>query len=194
MNLINSSHGLSVIQMHKLKVLINDRPVAILAHGKSIKELENYIEKFQKYDICWTSLGVFNMMEDFILSKINKKLDIVYDSATVSGGLLEYYETKVRLPRIREFVTRNVNNVWITTEGVIKDSVYKYDPALYLHNKDKITIVDRLFFARRPADYMDVPNSLTLLIASMLAGNCSKIILFGFKFEISDSKLCIFLL
>ena len=39
--------------INKLKNIIGNRIVCIVAFGKSVKELENHIEKLKNYDVCW---------------------------------------------------------------------------------------------------------------------------------------------
>ena len=164
-----------------LQKIINNRICAIMAHGKSIEKLENKITDLKKYDICWTSLSVFNIMEEFILSKINKHLDIVFDCATVPDSLKENYEKNVRLPRLAEFLERNENNLWITTFGIERDTLRSLNNNWFLAKfQHKIFIVDYIFPKLKRGFYMDVPNSICLLIAALLYGGAKKIILFGF--------------
>lgn len=166
--------------MEKLKRIINNRVVCILAHGKSIEQLEQNIEQFKDLDICWASVGLFTIMEDFILSKINKHLDIVFDCASVSESNMNYYENEVRLPRLEKFLSRNENNLWITTHGIIRDILKGLNKTDFLDKfRNKIFVVDSLF-PTNTSHYMSVPNSITLLIASAIAGGAKRIILFGF--------------
>ena len=165
--------------LNYLKNIINGRTVAIMIHGSSINELEKRILEFKDYDICWSSLGVFPMMEDFILSKINKKLEIVLDCATVAESLLENYELNVRVPKLEPYLSREDKNIWITTHGLIRDSVSKLYPHFLDLYGSKMVQVDSFFPLDNRSKWMDVPNSVTFLIASAIAGGASKIIVFG---------------
>ena len=109
----------------------------------------------------------------------NSKLDIVFDCATVPHARIEHYEIHTRFPRIEEFLKRKENNIWITTHGLIRDSVEPLRPDIYDNFKEKIVLVDNLFPPDEIPKWMDVPNSLTLIIACALAGGASKIIIFG---------------
>jgi len=175
-----------MVGAEKLKSLINNRIVCILSHGGSIQRLEETIEYLKNFDICWMSLGLYTVIEDFILSKINKRLDILFDCATVPQPQMDIYEKQIRLPRIEQFLARPDDNIWITTHGLIRDSIIPYKPNI-LHNfHHKILQVDQLFPTHA---YMDVPNSITLMIASALCGRAKKIILFGYDgFKGDDSK------
>jgi len=165
--------------MSNLSSIINNRIVGIMAHGSSIERLESYIGGLKNYDICWASLGLFTVMEDYILNKINKKLDIVMDCSTVSESLQSNYEENIRLPRILNFLSRNTNNLWITTHGLIRDIVSKRRPTWLSTYNNTIFEVDDIFPTTDRPFYMSVPNSLTLLVAAALAGGAKKIILFG---------------
>lgn len=164
--------------MNKITPIIANRPVGIMVHGGSISQLETVIKEYEFDDICWASLGLFTVMEEHILSKINRKLDILFDCATVSDARKPYYESRVRFPRVEEFLSRNQDNLWITTNGLIRDSLNVYRPDLHRYGH-KIARVDDLFPKREIGFWMDVPNSVTLLIGSMIAGGASKIFIFG---------------
>ena len=166
--------------MNRLEKVIRGRPVAIMLNGASIVELERHIESLAEHDICWASLGAFNMMEDFILSKIDKRLDIVFDCATVKSKFSDNYEVNHRLPRLIEFLSRGDDNLWITTAGLIDKSISKYMPNMVTKYGRKIERIDKYApDEKRIGQFMDVPNSATLLLASALIGGASKIIFFG---------------
>ena len=168
------------MNLEYLKSIINNRTVCLMSHGASIRELEHHIIDFDGKNVCWVSLGLFPIMEEFILSRINKKLDIVFDCATVPEARMPHYEP-IRLRRIHHFLTRANSNLWITTHGLLRDSVTPYYPHLLEHDcyKNRILQVDSLFPADDIAKWMDVPNSMTLLIGAMIAGGASKIMIFG---------------
>lgn len=166
--------------MDRLKDIIQNRTVCILNHGKSIEKLENYITELKDKNICWASLGLFPVMEEFILSKINKQLDIVFDCATVAESFLRNYELHIRIPRIDRFLSRNYNNIWITSFGIVRDTIKGLKLIdFWIKHNSKTFIVDNIFPKNRIGCYMDVPNSITLLIASLLYGNAKRIIIFG---------------
>lgn len=168
-----------MIDLIKLKEIVRGRPVGIMVHGKSIENLEKNIYELKDYDICWASLGVFDMMEEFILSKIDKKLEVVFDCATVPHARVEHYELLVRKLRLQGYLQRPDNNIWITTHGLIRDSVQPYYPEFLEMFGDKMMQVDSIFPTNEISKWMDVPNSVCLLIASMIAAQATKIIIFG---------------
>lgn len=164
--------------MSKLLDIIRGRTVFIMSHGGSITELQSRIQEFKDMDICWVSLGLFTNMENHILSRIGKKLDIVMDLASVPESFRPNYEANVRFPRLYDYLARPDNNLWLTSFGMIRDCVNVYAPQMK-EFKHKTQLVDDLFPKDEIPKWMDVPNSNTLLIASMLAGGASKIFIFG---------------
>lgn len=95
--------------MKRLKRIINNRPVAIMVHGKSISELENRIGEFKKFDLCWASINHFRLTET-IVEKIGEWLDIIYITSPLRVLQNQY--------TIREFLDRKANNLWITTHNI----------------------------------------------------------------------------
>jgi hypothetical protein len=59
-----------------LAEIINNRPVAFIGHGPSLKDLDKWIERFRTKDICWVSLNQVGMARN-ILKKIGQDLDII---------------------------------------------------------------------------------------------------------------------
>jgi hypothetical protein len=173
----------------KISDIINNRVVAIVAHGSSLDILEREIQYLKHKDICWMSLGLYTVVEDFILSKIDKRLDILFDCATVPEPQMDVYEKTIRLPRIERFLAREDNNLWITTHGLIRDSITPYKPDIWQNYQNKILKVDSLFPQNNIPFYMDVPNSITLMIASALCGGAKKIILFGYDGHVGADNL-----
>lgn len=168
--------------------IVDRRVVGVLAHGKSIEELERRIEEFKDLNICWVGLNLFTIFEDHILSKIHKKLDIVFACDTAPDMTRGNYEINVRLPRIEKFLKREADNIWITTNGMFRDSIKIYRPDLLEKYSHKIMEIDHLFPRENIRDYMEVPNSITLLIGAMIAGGAKKIILFGIDGYNGDPK------
>jgi len=150
--------------MERIKQKINNRTVAILSHGKSIEKLEDKIYQFKDKDICWVSFNYWQLFDEFILYKINKKLDIVLDCA--NSETLEYEES-IRIPFIKKLLERGttvlsvqkVLNSW----NVVKQKLYQ----------DRIVLLDNFF------DISTVVNTLVLLIYAIAQSNPKEILLFG---------------
>lgn len=160
--------------LDKLRRVINKRPVIIMLHGKSIEGLEKNIQKFGKFDICYTSLNYFDLLEDNILTKIGKKLSFVFDSAGVVPDRLQEYETKWRIPRLSKFLDRKENNLWLTTKGSMRMSLINTGSEEFIIKyRDKTILVDD-FNIR-----LNVPNSAVLLIGLAIIGEASKIAICG---------------
>jgi hypothetical protein len=169
-----------MVERDKLQEIIRNRICCVLAHGASLKDLESHVHLFANRDVCWTSLNYFVPVES-LLSAIDKRLDIVYDSATVVPQYFETYEKEWRIPRLEGFLKRPDNNLWITSWGIIRDTInglQLFD--FYERYKNKTLIVDHLFPEGQVRnDAMNVPNSICLLIAALIAGKAKGIVLFG---------------
>lgn len=170
-----------MVDCQKLKNIINKRPVFILSHGSSTQLLEDRIKEFEDLDICWSGLGNFPIFETYMLSKINKHLDYVFDCSTVPESRVPIYEP-IRQARIKEYLARDESNAWVTTYGIIRDNWNKVVPP-------KCLIVDSIFPKEEIGYFMDVPNSVTLHIASAVFGGASKIFLVGVDGTYSASHL-----
>jgi hypothetical protein len=96
--------------------LINNRIVAVCLHGNSISELDSRIDEFKNFNICWTSLGQWELVEKYILAKIGKQLEITFDTAEVENPVR--FEILRRIPRLKEFLSRDTNNLHISMRHV----------------------------------------------------------------------------
>jgi len=168
--------------------LLKNKICFVLLHGESIERLEDEIIKYKDCEIIYVGIGLFTIFEEFILSKINKHLDIVFDCASVADSFLYKYENEVRLPRLEKFLEREENNLWVTTWGIIRDSVKKFKPDWLIKYKSKIFVVDNIFPQNKISFYMSVPNSVCLLIAFLLFAQAKKIILFGLDGSLKENN------
>jgi len=164
--------------MNKPEILTNiiqNRTVAICAHGKSLEILEERITELKDYNICWASLNLFTIVEDYILSKIDKKLDLMLDSSTIAQQLMKRFEEERRIPRLEKFLSRPEKNLWLTTEGLLRDQLRPLGYGEFLERfRHKILVLDKVYYP------MHVPNSVSLLICAAAIGGAKKIVLFGY--------------
>jgi len=93
-----------------------DKPIAIMLQGPSVSELEDKIQLFKDKDWIWASLNRFQMMEDKILSKIGKELDIVY--------VTNETRFEEELENIRNFVSKE-GKLFITSTDKYDDKFAK---------------------------------------------------------------------
>jgi hypothetical protein len=98
--------------------IIDNRIVGMLLFGNSINELEQRIEEFKNYNICWCGVGAYDILEEFILNKINKRLDIFFDCGEVERPIR--FELKARTPKLLKFLERSDNNFHITMHHFTK--------------------------------------------------------------------------
>lgn len=81
------------------------KPIIFIGNGPSAYELQDRIQEFNDKSVYWGALGRFWLIEERILSQINKKLDIMYWSKDP--------RTPQDTNRILEFGMRG-NNLYIT--------------------------------------------------------------------------------
>lgn len=163
--------------LQKLRKVVHGRIVGIMAHGKSIEELEHRIHEFKDYDISWVSLNLGDMiMDPFILNKIGKQLDLIFNcfTLTISEEAKIKYEKEVRMPRLTKFMNRSPNHYVISTwryVGTYYRSLNLHD--YFIKNEEKFILLDYLF------GQLTAANSLALLMYAMGVSKPKKIIMFG---------------
>lgn len=164
----------------KIEKIINGRVVGVIARGSSLNELEKRINEFKDLDICWTSLNLFTIAEEYILSKINKKLEIISDCSNVE--LRDNFEPNVRRPRFENYLKREDNNLLQISNTVIRDLKATNQDDILEKYKNKIITIDEVFTGEGyPIELWDAPpNSITLLFAMLMAGKAKKVVTFGF--------------
>ena len=171
--------------IEKLQSIIRNRTCIVLSKGRSLEDLEQMIHKLSDYDICWVGQNRTDYIEDKLLAPINKQIDLVVECATVFRK--ESYESEYRLPRLTKFLERE-NNLLLTSELVLDECFRTYGPQILEKYKDKIITIDSLFnLSNVPKKVWEPPpNSLTLLLCFLIAGQAQKIILCGVDGFISN--------
>jgi len=165
-------------RIKRLQEVINGRPVAILAAGPSIRELEERIEELKDADICYFGFNNFFVQEKYILQKINRHFSAVM-CASRDGIPYE-------IGPITDFLARCENNIFFST--FCKDTFGLLDKSFSLRQfivqQDKklifIGIGDGKVFPKNdhPLHFI-TSNSLLILIQLALIGKASSIMLFG---------------
>ena len=97
--------------MSKLREIINNRICAVIAHGKSVEELDKRIAEFKDFNLCWCGMNYFEPTEA-ILNKIGKQFEIVFDCSQTEN--FKNYELNWRLPKLRKYLSRDTNNCFVT--------------------------------------------------------------------------------
>jgi hypothetical protein len=140
--------------------------------GSSINELEQRIEEFKDFNICWTSLGQWDLMETYILNKIGKELEITFDCAEVEKPIR--FEILKRLPRLEEFLSRSSNNFHITMRH---HSISKLRKVIGSNIEDRF--VNKIIYAEDICPAQAFCVSFPLFITCLWALGVKKIVLFG---------------
>lgn len=164
-------------RIERLRRIIDGRPVAILAAGPSIKELEKRIGELRHADICYFGLNMFTQ-ETHILQQIKKHLSVFMCSSRegISGCIKS----------VINFLDRDEDNkfvcsFWRDTFGLMDND---FDLNQFLSKYDRKLIFFSLSFQRtvpnsdNPLHFI-VGNSLQMLIQLAIIGKASKIVLFG---------------
>jgi len=160
--MVNSAHD-------KLTEKINGRTIGIMSHGKSIYELEHRQSQFSELDICWASFNYYDLMQDNILNKMNKRLDIALECA---AGRTKTFELLTRIPRMGEYIQKDC--LVLSTWRLMRTQYEKMGLLnTYEEFKDDIILCDNIL------GILNVPNSLSLLIYTVAVCKPKQIILFG---------------
>jgi len=173
---MNFSHYLpdTYKRILRLKRVIRNRPVAILLPGFSLAGLQKHIGDLKKIDICYASVNNYAPLEDSILSKIGKHFTILMCSANPDQ----------MIEPICSFLDRQEENVFISERLMFRAE--GGHNLVKLYNKYD----DKLLFFTSILDLNDKPNteyplhflaqnSLSILLAFVIIGGASEVILFG---------------
>lgn len=176
-------------RVRRLRKIVNGRPVAIIAAGPSIYELENRIGDLRHNDICYVGMNNFFIQEKYILQKIDKHFSICYNVFFIT----EYINDKVTvtLEFINDFLDRNEENMFISMlygscPEPHRKFISKYDKKLLftvMVNDPSVPSNDR------PLHFYCC-NTLLVLIQLMIIGGAQKIVLFGADGGYPDGAEC----
>lgn len=162
-----------------LRKIIAGRPVAILAAGPSIEELEERITELHHADICHFGLNSF-VQETHILQKIDKCYSVYADPC--GENLVETINDVIR------FLERPDDNMLISTFGRNNDIFSWLDDEFDLNRFLDVYNEKLVFFGishDRTVPNKDQPlhfisgNSLQMVIQMAVIGKASRIVLFG---------------
>jgi len=165
--------------INKIADIVKGRPVLLCLGGNSIAELYDLKRELSDRDICFMGMNVFTPTQELVNS-MGHKMEIVFDSATVAESNSDVYESKIRLPRLDKYLSKDEKNLLVTSHGLVRDVFTnpKYD-WFYKKHSAKIFEIDNVFPVASVGEFMAVPNSATLAIASAYAGGASKIAVLG---------------
>ncbi len=165
-------------RINHLRKIIDGRPVAILAAGPSIKELERRISELRHADICYVGLNSFTVQETPILEQIGKHLSVVMCSS------------REGIPRaikdIIDFLNRDDDNMFVSSfwRDTFELMESDFDLNQFLSKYDRKLIFFDLSWERtvpnsnHPLHFI-VSNSLLGLVQLAIIGKASGIVLFG---------------
>ena len=141
--LLEMKEQIGLNEHEKQNIELLKRTVAIMAHGSSIAELEKHIGSLKKYNICWTSLGVFPMMEEFILGSevMRAIMKLAHEVAKYDVSVLLVGESgtgKEMLAKIIHLQSPRAENPFVPVNcGVL--SGLMFEDKLFGHEKGSFT-------------------------------------------------------
>jgi len=161
-----------------LQEIVAGRPVAILAAGPSIYELEHRIDELCDADICYFGLNSYTVQEVHILQKISKHFSVVMCSSRegipkIIGDITNFLD--------RDEDNMFISSIWRATfelMGVdfdLKQFFIKYNKKLIFFSLDFATTFPN---SNYPLHFI-VSNSLLVLMQMAVIGKASSIVLFG---------------
>jgi hypothetical protein len=150
-----------IIEMQRIKEIINNRPVGILLPGHSAKILEDNIHRL-KDDYCWVGINRFNVAEIYILQKIDRHFDIAF---AIADG---FWNNSIEVCYIRRFLERLDKNLFIT-KSLARE--------LTLPNQFAKQYPDKVYMANIEATWGNI--SLSILLRMLERAECEKVVLFG---------------
>lgn len=168
--------------------MIKGNTCLVFASGKSLEEFERRKEEFKDLRAIWVGLNYFKLSEDFILKKISKRFNIVFDCAEVSHP--EIYEPQHRVPILNEYLSRKEPNFWITAYNLLKQMRQTGQNEFVQKHKNKIVILNEILLLPEFPTEVKVrpPNSLSYLLSVLTYWKAKKIIIFGFDGLLKDDN------
>ena len=166
-------------RIERFQKIVAGRPVAILAAGPSIHELEERIEELRDANICYFGLNSYTVQEAYILQQINKHFSAIMCSSR--EGIPK------TMNDIIDFLNRGEDNVfissfWRDTFALLVDTGFELQQFFDIFNQKLIFF--NLTFGKTVPTVNDplhfiVSNSLLVLIQMAIIGKASSIVLFG---------------
>ena len=157
----------------KLRSKIGDRTLGVMLHGASINELENRAKEFRDLDMCYMSINRFEVMERRILSKMGKRLDIVF--------LMSEQEMPRRIQDLHRYLDRG-DNILMTTFSTLSWLEREDYMHIIWNHDEQLYVMPRLLC--RPV----YPISLALILDQMVICKVRDIVLFGADGYVPDSE------
>ena len=171
--------------MDRIEKIIENRVVGVLGHGGSLKILESRIEEFKDLNICWISLNMADLIEEYILSKIDKQLKILFTFAKTTLDNTKNFH----IPLISKVINRG--DIVISKKDLLKiyDTLFG---DFYMEFKDKMfDVLDTVRYKKGYAPFLSQPranNSMAIIIPFLLLFKPKKIVLFGCDGKANDGE------
>ncbi len=164
-----------MLDINALRQRMEGRTVAIVAQGKSVEELERRIGEFKDKNICWVSFSNFDIIDDYILSKIGKRCEMVFNAAPQEPDV----ERLVRVPNLIKVIDRG--DLVITVINYITRLKDELKIDLLEQRRDKFILVREIKIGNKMPYNLNfgTNNTMSLVVACVLMANPQNIVLFG---------------
>lgn len=198
---LNFSHYLPNTEerIERLRRLINKRPVVIILHGPSVKELESRITELKDCDICYFGLNYFKVPEEHVLQKINRTYSVVMVSAILAGSYgvtneVNYFVEFLERPEANMVVSDGNSFRALEAKGFdLSEFIKKYDNKILFFTGNpvsSITISSSGDHWRNGGLFLQVPSieyplhfpaltSFSVLLSLALIGEAPMVVVFG---------------
>ena len=175
----------------RLRRLINKRPVVIILHGPSLKELEENITELKDLDICYLGLNSFSVPEKNILQKINRNFSVVMCSD------VNEMRAQFQNNNLIDFLERREDNIVISERKSFREKpvkslcpdvdkfIQKYDKKLFFFttvNSSSIVLRGEAFLKIPSVEYplhFLAQGSFSVLLSLALIGEPKMVVVFG---------------
>ena len=151
--------------MQRLSGVINGRTVALLLNGASIKGLEECMEYFAHFDLCYMGINRFRPIEHAILNKGKRAFDIIF--------CMSEQDIPKRIEELERFLGRGQSNLLITTLSAMTWLDETTRNRVLDRYQDKLYLMPRLMC--RPK----YPISLEVIIDELVKADVKTLLLFG---------------
>lgn len=152
--------------MFRLEGLVKGRPVGVLLHGASVKELEPVIYHWKPGQWCWVSLNNYPVLEKGILDRIDDRFTML--------ALFSEMVWKRRQEDMVEFLRRKTDNLLITSHTILdlitdrRNFIREFREKIYLTEGIPV-----------PWPAFRKANSVALLLNELMAADVGPVYIFG---------------
>lgn len=147
------------------------KPIFIVLPGPSVENLKNHIVDVNDIypDAIWASMNHYKILEDSILSKVEKKFEVL--------GYLDPHILNHYMAEIHEFLDRESNSIFISDYDTIED-IEKLG-GLRVRNLQGSVVYSSYSRGKNPKVSDKFYNTLTAMLLTLIGLGHREFVLFG---------------